>query len=224
MNDPELKELCTADFHLLHSLPEDEREELVRNSVRKTYRKNSYLFRQGEPVNDIFVIIRGSVKLTRFDPDGNEQIMGIFKEYSTIWEGMFIENSRYPYSAICLEHARVCIISREQFSKTLQDPEAAMHIIGLLSHKLHNANERVAMLSAKEPKKRIAGFLLYWIEHNKEDLINLKLDDIAGSTNMRPETVSRKVHELEDEGIISREGQSGIRILDFEKLQKIYEL
>ena len=54
--------------------------------------------------------------------------------------------------------------------------------------------------------------------------MKLRLSDIAASTGMRPETVSRKLKEFEEEGIVRRVGQSGIQILNFEALKEIYEI
>ena len=52
-------------------------------------------------------------------------------------------------------------------------------------------------------------------------MVKLKLEDIAAHVSLRPETVSRKLGELMNEGIIEKVGQSSFRILDFERLVDI---
>ena len=46
-----------------------------------------------------------------------------------------------------------------------------------------------------------------------------KLDDIAGSVGLRPETVSRYIRRMVNDGLIEKVGQSGIRITDFAAMQ-----
>ena len=135
---------------------------------------------------------------------------------------MLIEGSCFPYSAVCLVNVTVCIIYRADFINVLSDSSVALNIIAMLSRKLHDANERNMLLSTKDPKARLAAFLLYREKRDKEEIIELKLGDIAASLSMRPETVSRKISELIDEGLIKREGKSSIRIIDFEGLEEMF--
>ena len=53
--------------------------------------------------------------------------------------------------------------------------------------------------------------------------INLKLEDIASSIGMRPETVSRKLSKLEKLGMIRRIGKGRILVTDRNALEKLYE-
>ena len=87
----------------------------------------------------------------------------------------------------------------------------ALRVIGLLSRKLHNANERNLLLTVTDPGARIAGFLLYRSKRSASDTVTLRLGEIAASIHLRPETVSRRLKELERQGLIKRIGQSGIR-------------
>ena len=127
-----------------------------------------------------------------------------------------------PYSAVCLTNASICSIHRDDFIKIVNDPQAAMNTIILLSKKLHDANERNMLLSTKDPMARLAGFLMYRVDRSIDDDIVLKLDDIAASVSLRTETVSRKLWEMEKEGLIERLGHARIRVLDRDALRDIY--
>ena len=80
------------------------------------------------------------------------------------------------------------------------------------------------LLSTKDPKARLAAFLLYREKRDKEEIIELKLGDIAASLSMRPETVSRKIRELERENLIAKTGQSSIKLLDFQGLRDTFKM
>lgn len=215
------KECSTENIPFLASMPEAEKTKLIEKSELKRVRKGSYLFHEGDSVDAIYIILKGKLKLTRFDAEGREQIVGIFAKNDTVWEGMLIENSRFPYSGVSMVNTFVCIIYRSDFVKVLSDFNVALNIIALLSRKLHDANERNLLLSTKDPKARLAAFLLYREKRDHEETIDLRLEDIAASLSMRPETASRKIKELSDEGLIKRVGKSRIQILNFEGLEDV---
>ena len=173
-------------------------------------------------MESICIIRKGRVKLCRYDSLGREQIVTILADHDVIWEGMFLDGSIYPYSAVCLTNASICLIHRDDFVKVVNDPVAAMNTIILLSKKLHDANERNMLLSTKDPMARLAGFLMYRVDRSIDDDIVLKLDDIAASVSLRTETVSRKLREMEKIGLIERLGHARIRVLDRDALRDIY--
>ena len=215
------KECSIENIPFLASMPEKEKSEIIEKSELKRVRKGSYLFHEGDNVDAIYIILKGKVKLTRFDSEGREQIVGIFAKNDTVWEGMLLEDSRFPYSGVSMINTYVCIIYRSDFVKVLSDFHVALNIIALLSRKLHDANERNLLLSTKDPKARLAAFLLYREKRDREETIDLRLEDIAASLSMRPETASRKIKELSDEGLIRRVGKSRIQILNFEGLEEV---
>ena len=212
---------CRGDSLFLQSLSDDERHRLMKNSVRRTLEKGSILFHEGDPVDAIYIIRNGRIKLTCYDAEGRERIIGFFSRNETIWEGLMMEESRFPYSAECLTTTQICILYREDLMKTLRDAQVAMSIISLLSRKLHDANERNLVLSTKDPKARLAAFFLYRGKRDQSGHISLTLDDISVALSMRPETVSRKITELTRDGLIERGGKSSIRILNFEGLEAL---
>ncbi len=195
---------------------------LMGHSIHETLKKTSYLFREGEAVESIFIIKKGRIKLCRFDSLGREQIVTILTDGDMIWEGMLLDGSIYPYSAVCITSASIYRIRRDDFVKMVNDPDAAMSTIMLLSKKLHDANERNMLLSTKDPMARLAGFLMYRVDRSEDDDVVLKLDDIAASVSLRAETVSRKLREMEKMGFIERLGHARLRVLDRDALRDIY--
>lgn len=213
---------CTESVPLIEGLPVNAQVSLMEHSIHENLKKGSYLFHEGEKVDSICIIRKGRVKLCRYDSLGREQIITILADHDIIWEGMFLDGSIYPYSAVCLSNASICQIHRDDFIKVVDNPTAAMNIIILLSKKLHDANERNMLLSTKEPLARLAGFLMYRVDRSATDDIVLKLDDIAASVSLRTETVSRKLREMEKMKLIQRIGHGKLRVLDRDALREIY--
>lgn len=206
------------------NLPVKERTVLMRNAIFKKARKNSYLFREGDQVDSVIYILEGDIKLRSYDANGNERIVGIFSKHEFLWESMLLDNSTYPYSGVALTSVRYYKILREDFEKALKNRSISKSIIVLLSRKLHDANNRNMYLAAENPAVRLAGFLKYSEERKTNEYIELSLDDIAASVNLRMETVSRKLREMEKSGIIKRMGKCKIKILDLNRLSIIDNL
>ena len=214
----ECTDRCIKNIAFLYGLPEEKQIDILRHSTHKTLRRGDFVFHEGDSVESIVIIKQGQVKLSTYEADGRENIIGIFSDEETIWEGVFAGNRRYPYSAICLTDVCCCYIRRSDIESAVSNPAVALQVIHMLSSKLHDANERSRILSISEPVKRLAAFFLYRGKRSNEPVIYLRLDDIAGSVSLRPETVSRNIRKLVGDGLIEKTGQSGFVIPDYEKL------
>jgi len=204
----------------LRDWPEKLKEHLSLHTSYRKFKKNNFLFREGREVDAIYVIVRGKVKLVRFDLEGRENVLGIFGADEAIWESILLESTSFPYSCLSITDAAVLKIDKNAFIEALSsEPDVALKIIALLSRKLHDANERNMMLSARTPMGRVAAFLIYRQKRDGGTDVEFSLNDISASTNMRPETASRKITELADMGVIERSGKSTIRILNYEGLE-----
>ena len=215
--------LCMKSLTVISGVDEERSKQIIESAVRTRNRKGSYLFREGEPCDGVYLLLSGKVKLRTYDVDGREEIAGIFWGGEMIWEGIFIENSTYPFDAVCIDTTDCCMIPRHEIENLMEDPRVALKVVRMLSEKLHAANERVLLLATEDTKARLAGFLLRQSKYSGSDTIVMRLDEISASLHLRPETVSRKIKELERENLIAKTGQSSIRILDFQGLYEAFK-
>lgn len=216
--------LCTTTIPLFSTLPEDVQKSLAEYSIQTTKAKGSFLFRVGEKVDSVLIIRKGRIKLCKYDANGNEYILDIIHDDDAIWENLFLENAVFPYSAVCLSRVDLCEIRKSEFIQLIADrPSIAMNLISLLSLRLKDSNEKALLLSIRDPKVRLAGFLLDRDIRCVGPEIKLKLDDIAASIGLRPETVSRNLSRFEKAHLIKRLGQGKIMVTDRSGLKKIYE-
>lgn len=214
---------CMAKIPLLRALPKELHRSLAEHSVRTVRAKGSALFQAGEKVDAVFTVRKGRIKLCKYDADGNEYIMDILHDGDSVWENLFLEDAVFPYTAVCLTKVEVCEIKKSEFIHLItESPGVAMHLISLLSYRLKEANEKALLLSIRDPRMRLAGFLLDRDIRCVGPEIKLKLDDIAASIGLRPETVSRSLSQFEKERLIQRLGQGKIIVTDRAGLKKVY--
>ena len=209
---------CVNQIAFLKDLPMEFQNALMLKAEYKKFKKDAYIFHEGDSVDAVTIVRKGKIKLTITDSDGREKIIGIFSSNDTIWEGIFLDNSVYPYNAVCLTDTHIWKIYRKDVELAVEDAALAKNVISMLSRKLHDANERNLIMSISDPEAKVAKFLLYRDRQDHNGVINLRLDDIAASVALRPETVSRKLSKFIELGYIERVSKSGIRILDYHKL------
>ena len=77
------------------------------------------------------------------------------------------------------------------------------------------------MLSIRDPRRRLAEYLLVRSRRCAGPEIHLKLDDIANSIGLRPETVSRHIARFDREGLVKRTGRGRLLVIDREGLADV---
>jgi len=109
-----------------------------------------------------------------------------------------------------------------QFFKN--DVTLSLKMLASLAKKNRQLTFQIENLTLKDVVKRVAGFLL--TEYKKTDKENFEVDisryDMASLLGTIPETLSRTLKKLQDEGVIEVSGKS-FTIKNVEKLKKIAE-
>ena len=212
--------LCSEHVQLLASLPEATQDKLRSTAIHKTLERDERLFHRGEAMEVLYIVVSGKIKLHSYDKQGNELIHNILLDGETIGEELFLEHGHYPYEATALEKTNICGIKDKDFKQALdQEPQLRMQLTLELNRKLKDANTLNLILLENDAAKRVAAFLLWRGQKLQGDQIELGLDEIASSINLRRETVSRKLSELREAGLIERHGKRKIQITDWEGLK-----
>lgn len=217
-------ELCTSKIALFSMLSNDEQLELISKSKHLDFKKGDIIFRESDPADKIMIVRFGKIKLNHFSVEGKELVTDILVENDIYGEQNIFSGGNYVVNAVALENSGVCMISQSDIQNMVMNrPEAGVKLLGVIGSKLSSANEIIDLLSINDAKARLAGFLLYRVKRTKKETIELSRDDIAGYTRLTRETVSRKLSELKEEGIIEVSGHKKIKIINKDTLIEISE-
>lgn len=209
---------------LFRTLNNQELNQLALHAHISELKKGDTLFKKGDPIDRVIVICKGRLKILQYDVDGIECILNIMHDEDVIYESLYFDHDEFPYDAICLTNVTLWEIDRNAFSEILNsNPKLQMSLISFLAKAVFDANEKYLIVSKKDPMIRLAGFLLEKDETCVGPEISMKLDDIAASIGLRPETISRNLKKLEKDGCITRVGHGKILVTDRTKLQEIYD-
>ncbi len=215
--------LCTLNIPLFKNLDLDIQQRLVDKSLHTDKNREDILLNEEDEVSSIFIIREGRVKLNKYDKEGKEYILDILHDGDTIGEELIEEGLISPYNAICITNVKICEIKINDLLDIFKEnPESAWNLIKVLTKKLNQANKNLELLHENDAMNRIVQFFIDRFDRLKSNELSLTIDDIAGSINLRRETVSRKISELQGMGLIKREGHKSIFINDI-NLLKNYE-
>ncbi|MCI2131950.1 MAG: Crp/Fnr family transcriptional regulator [Eubacterium sp.] len=215
---------CISSIRLFRDIPHELQADLVQKAIHTDHEKGSYLALEGDGIESVLIIRCGKVKICHTDASGEEHILDVLHDGQAIWHGIFLKEHYYHYDVVCLTDVKLCQIPRGDLLDVFhRNPQMAMNLLEMLSVDLDDAEEKILLLSIREPKKRVAEFLLHRDTRCLGNEIHLKLEDIASSINLRTETVSRNLAFLEREGMIERVGRGRLKILHKEELKRLAE-
>lgn len=213
---------CIRHVPLPSKLPETTQQELLLCAVQSSHPKGTILVHEGDPIDSVLIVQRGKIKIFRIDADGEEYVLDVLHDGQAIWHGIFLDDRSYHYSVACLTELSLCTIRRAAFEQILTlHPDVAIDLIHILSTELDGAEEKLMMLSIRDPKRRLAEYLLHRDARCLGEEIDLRLDDIARSISLRPETVSRTFTTFERKGLVARLGRGRIQIVNHQGLRDV---
>ena len=212
---------CVSAWLFEEDKKQGKKDSLFTSATQSTYQKGDSIFSLGDPADSLYLIHKGNIKLVNYDSDGREKIVAFFGKGEWIWEGLFLEQPTFPFHGVAMDEVVVCKVPVSIVRNHLKDGRGALSVIEILSKKLHDANERNMILSTTDPKAKIARLFAYRASQFHRDSFSMKLSDIASAVSLRPETVSRKISELLQDGVLEKKGRSAFRICDFDALVEI---
>ncbi|GAB6127011.1 Crp/Fnr family transcriptional regulator [Humidesulfovibrio idahonensis] len=210
---------------LFEGLPREQLASLAEIAVLKRFKAGDILFEAGQPGTHLYAVASGKVRVFRAAPSGKEQILHVFGPGEAFAEVPVFEGKTYPASAQALEDSLMVSIARKGFVEVLRrEPELALGVMALLSARLRSFVTQIAQLSLKEVPERLAGYLLLLRATQNTDELTLDLPkgQIAAYLGTIPETLSRALKKLADQGLIEISGNR-VRLVDAESLAHLAE-
>ncbi len=105
---------CLRQIALFGGASEDILRPLLPLVRERRYRKDMYVFLEGEPVEAVHVIRSGLVKAATTDEAGREQIISLLRPGDFFPHVGFIEGGEYPATAQAMEDTELLLIRREE--------------------------------------------------------------------------------------------------------------
>jgi CRP-like cAMP-binding protein len=137
------------------------------DEFNREYPKNSMLFSEGEPGDELYIIQKGSVKITKI-VDNNEVLLALLKTGDIFGEMALLESKPRSASAIAFEDCIVLVINRTNFVRMVgTQPQIIARLTTLLSERLWFIYKQLANTRIVNPLARMYDVLLIQLEKNR---------------------------------------------------------
>ncbi|MGA8733208.1 MAG: Crp/Fnr family transcriptional regulator [Terriglobales bacterium] len=134
------------------------------------YPQGAVLFVQGQMPRGIFVLCKGTIKLSIDSPGGRTMIMELAEPGEVLGLSASISGKPYEVTAETLDPCQVNFVKRDDFLRFLRgDVEACFKVAEQLSEKYHDACNEVRSLGlSHSAHEKLANLLLEWGSKNGE--------------------------------------------------------
>ncbi|WP_313798537.1 Crp/Fnr family transcriptional regulator [Cytobacillus sp.] len=225
METIEIKKMLSQ-FTLFRGLSDKEMDKIVGISISREWRKGSHIFMQDDPLENVYFIQSGRIKIYKSDINGKEQIVTIAKSGDMFPHVGFFRKGGYPAFAEVLENAKLVVVPIDQFESVLIDnPELCIKVFNVLGEKIVDLQERLEAQVLNNTYEQIIKLLVRLAKLHGEALENglflLKAEftnkDLANMIGTTRETVSRTLTKLKKDKLIETDANGNI-IIDSERL------
>jgi len=194
---------------LFSHLAADQLERVAGRARRVTLADGESLFEQGDRADRFYLLLGGQIKLYRLSPAGNEKVIEVVTPGSTFAEAlMFLDRPHYPVGAQALAASTLISVDAHDFSAMLRESvDTCFLLMGDMSQRLRGLIREIDDLSLHSATCRVAGYLLAQAaERGDEFELNVPKQILASRLSVKPETFSRIIRNLSEQGLIRIDG------------------
>ncbi len=220
-------------IHLFRDISREEIEKMFRCSktVERSFEDGSYVFRQGETPKNLFLILEGSVMISKDFASGKRDVLFVVGQGDVFGEMYLFADARtYWYDAIAPGKVKLLEIPWEFFycfcsnacehhrmiTKNMLEIQSEKNFA--MTRKLHllsgtTLRERIALWLNEQVDDNSAGTHIVRLAMNREELA-----DYLGTT--RP-SLSRELMKMQQEQLIETD-RNTIKSVDRDALEALY--
>jgi CRP-like cAMP-binding protein len=187
-----------------------------------TLRRDTALFREGEPARYCFKVLTGAVRSCKLLADGRRHI----GEFLLPGDFIAVEAAdSYRFTLEAVNDATVMRYPRAAIERLVQQrPQLGKSLLGLVCGGLSAAQSHMLLLGRKNAVERLATFLLMMATRNGgADHVSLPMTrgDIADYLGLTTETVSRIFSQFKTQGVIQIKANSEVLLRHRDTLEDL---
>jgi len=158
--------------------------------------KQAMLFREGEPGEAMFLLVRGRISLHKLSPDGREIVIKVIKPGEVFAEAILFEKKLYPVTAVALTGILVFKLLRRDLLDLLRQEDFRYDFIAMLLRKQRYLADKIQQLTSQDVEQRLRAFLLEQYGERGQISAEINKKQLAAAIGATPETLSRLLQEL----------------------------
>jgi len=216
---------------LLSFLTDEELQQISPLVIEQQYRKDQFVFREGEKAEWFYFLKKGAVKCLKFSPEGKELILKIllpgeiFCCESVTFDGTAV----HPGNAQAVQQATLLKLSRKAYLELLEKhPPATFQVISYLGGRLKESQDLAKSVALDSAEKRVAALLVRLADKIGEPenggiriAIALSREDLAHMVGITEETVVRILTRFKEQHLLQSDCGKKLIVSDINSLRKL---
>ena len=207
---------------LFDGLSDEQVSAILTSIPSRKYKKNHILIFEEDPIDRVYIIKSGALKIYRTYED-KEIILDFVRKHEVIGEVELFSKSHALSSVEVTEDAEIYHLSQVDFIALIYENKTILENIFRIHHqRFETLNKQIRNLTFYSVHTRVCRVLLDFLENNDEStdltIKNINQSTIASMTGVTRESVSKAFKDLQDERILSLQPKT-ITVLNLEKLR-----
>ena len=202
---------CVRQHHLFSGLEQDDFDGLMQQVSRVTLEKGEVLFHRGDNAKFFYFVESGHLELNLVAATGQKKVLEVLGPDRTFAEAVaFMRGHKYPVTCEALDDSVLCQIPNQAYVDLIYaNPDACMRLLGDISRHLHARVREIERLTVQNAHSRLVSYLLDHVVESNDDEATIRLElpkhVIASRLSVTPETLSRLLRTMADDGILTIE-------------------
>lgn len=215
VNTCDQHDICFRKAPLFAGLPEDDQCRIHQLVRQRQYSAGELIIQEGETGEGLYIVRRGTVKLYKASPMGKEQVVAFLRYGDLFGERTLLLDEPLGVSAEAVEPSVVCLIPKAEFTALLgTNPGLSLALARYLTSRVESAVGLIGHLGLQDARERLLTYLdSLAAGAGRRTAAGTEIDlpasraEIGKLLGMTPETLSRRLGELEDEGLVVAKGR-----------------
>lgn len=197
--------------YLFSGLDQHDFDALVLSVSAKKLEKGEVLFHRGDAAMNFYFLDSGLVELNLISATGEKKVLEVVSPGRTFAEAIaFMREQKYPVTAEALAECMLCQVPISSYLELVySNPDACMRLLSDVCRHLHARVREIENLTVQNARSRLASYLLEHVVETRDDEATVRLElprhVIASRLSIQPETLSRLLRNMVDEGILTIE-------------------
>tara|TARA_B100001989_G_scaffold251502_1_gene230854 strand:- start:664 stop:1341 length:678 start_codon:yes stop_codon:yes gene_type:complete len=217
------------DVNIFSHLSDEKIDEIKKYFTLREYPKGSMIILEEEYGDVVFLVKKGTVKITRVNDEGREVILSLMGENDMVGEMSVIDGESRSANVLAQENCELYAIRSEDFLSLLKENfEISFSLMGELANRIRKSDQHIEALSLSDAEHRIGVSILNLAEElgvivkGKVTIDNLPFQqDIANMSGTSRETVSRILKLFEDRNMLVKKGHK-LMIPDYKNFKRYF--
>jgi len=181
------------------------------HNAKKSFKKKEHVYYTGKEADEIYIIVKGSIKVEKKVGYDNVLIKNIFSKGDLFGEVALLNNATRADFAVALEETELYVFRSIDFNRYMRyNSNLTAYILELINKRLIEAELKIESFAFNNSRTRIINFLLDLVKTSGQrlgfEILVRKFfthQEIANSTATSRQTVTTVLNQLKRDNLIN---------------------